>query len=984
MPVPPPNDASILRRALRIVRARLVAERTLSRLPMALAAALALGLGACALLGPTPSTYLLVSAFLAPLLPFVALGVEVRRRLAPYTGAAVSRVLAPADPWLASALASAAEFRGDAAETALVRAHRRDVVARLARTDFRSALPIARTARRSLALCAAVLALALPAGAMSADVRMGFYALTHPFAERQGTRLAAVVDAIEIHVTPPPHRGTPPVALRDPTRIEAWEGSRVRLVTRLRAPGLEVEVGLGDATLRLARRDEQRFEAETVVRTSSPLVIRVRTLEGWVRDASPRTLVVIDDAPPAIRVVTSSPESPLPGDSELRIVYEATDDVGLGEIVRVIRPPSGVEQRTVLDDPAPKTRSHRGESRLQVTELGLRPGDTFTVFLEAFDRDTFDGPKSTRTEPLTFVVDDGRQDRERATADLRGLLDASLDALAARLETDRPSETRALVARGQRLATTLEGLLERLVAVVTSESTTAGISAPDRGFLRALQRKLTPLPEADRSSAARGLAEVERSDERATVVLEEATLGLADLLGRVELEDAASLAREIAALQRELTTLVRELRENPSESLRNAVRATMERIRNRMSELESRLARMQEELPSEFRNAATASVQQARNALSDLERAFEGDDFDAMDRSVATLEQALRDMTQRSGGAEEEFTQSRFGPRQRAFTDAFQQLAELEVEEQALANDSARIRDSLSSRALSGLGDTEVSGLSDLADEARRLERSLGQLSRLRGAPIDHDALQSARARMGDAREALAHGNVGDARQSLRDATSSMEAIAEDLELSRRMFDSEDGRIAQAAGSARATADALRQLDDRVTRQIPSMESHLRAVDDTALSANRQRQIRAEESASSIAETLDGRALGEPLAPDVAEGLREAATMMAEARNSLFNRDPIGAASAQARAARRLRELREDIERQSSSSSGGGGGGGGGGSDGSSGGQRVELPGASTSEDAAARRRRVLDAMGDDVPEQYRGSVRRYYEELLR
>lgn len=982
MPVLESNDASVLERSLRRLRRRLTAGHALGLVPWALAASLALTLLACALLGAAPTLPSMIFAGLSPLIPWVAFGVVLRRRMSAHRGPSAARALSGIDPWLSSALASAAQFAGDTQETSLVAAHRAQVVARLSSVSFRDAVPLVHAAGRSFALILASLALALPVFALSPEVRMGAYALTHPFARSQGTRLSAVVERLEVHVTPPPHRGMPNLDVRDATRLEIPEGSRVRFVAHLRTAALDAELSLGTERLRLRRRTGRRFIAETEVRSGGPLTLRARTEEGWLRDATARSVVVLDDAPPAVRIVRASPESPVPADAEIQIVYQATDDVGLGEIARVVLPPSGEELRTVLALAPPGTRSRGGETRLSVRELGLRPGDAFTVVIEVTDRDAVDGPKTVRSEAKSFVVDDGRHDRELATDGLRGLLDASLEALATRLEADLPADEHAFVVRAERLATSVTGLLERVRAFADSETASQGMAAPDRGFLRALQQRLAPLPAADRASATRSASEIARTDERATTILEDATLGLADLLGRAELDDAASLAREIAALQRELTSLVRELRENPSDSLRRAVRATVERIQRRMSELQTRLASMQEELPSEFRNSASGSLQRAQGALNDLQSAFEGDDFDAMDRSVAALEQALRDMTQRSEGAESEFSQSRFGPRQQAFTDAFQRLAELEIEEQALAADSARVRDSLSSRATEGLDDASVASLSGLADEAGRLDRALAQLERMRGAPIDRSTLESARARVGDARDAMRRGNVGDARQSLSEATAGMEAIAQDLELSRRMFDGAGGRIAQAAEAARSSADGLRELDDAVTRMIPSLETHLRAVDDAALRSNAERQTRAEEVAGQIAEALDGRELGEPLAPDVAQGMREASTMMSEARNALFNRDPIGAASAQSRAARKLRELRENIERQSSSSSGGGGGGGGG--EDTTGGERVELPGATTSEDAAARRRRVLDAMGEDVPEAYRGSVRRYYEELLR
>jgi hypothetical protein len=979
--------------------------------PAALGFTAAVALAGAALVGPTPSLVGFVLTGILTFAPWPLMGALVARELRGFRGAASARLLQSEYPWLASALRSARELAraaGTGTQTAtgttttdladmpdvaggsaeLVAQHRQAVLDALGRIDLATIVPLRRLGLRAAVLCVLMLAVSSFIARYESHVSTGLYALTHPLTPANGVRLALIVDRLGVRVSPPTHRGGAPTDHPEPTQLAVDEGARIDVELSLRFEVVEAEANFGSSTVRLERVSGTRFRGHVVAQRGGPIVIRARTRDGWLRDATPRTLTVRDDAPPVVHIVGYSPESPIARDAEIVINYEATDDVALTELTRIVRTPSGVEQRTALTTLAEATRTFTDSTRLLVAELDLRPGDAVTITLEARDGDSVDGPKTTRSEPLTFMVDDGREARERATADLRGLLDATLDSLALRLESDVPAEEAPLRARAERLATDLDALRDRIQTLVSAPSEQGGMRATDRGLLRGIERRIGTLAAADRAAATRGDEATRHADSAAVTVLEDATLAIAELLGRVELEDAAAIARELAALQRELATLVHQLRENPSESARNAVRAAMDRIRRRMAELAARLGSMQEELPAEFRNAAGASAAEVSDALSDLEQALARDDLDAADRSVAALESALRQMARASEEAHDEFAGTRFGPRQRAFAEAFQRLSELEHEQSALAGDSARVRDGLSQRAIDALGGSPVDGLAPLAAEARRIDETLRQLDRIGRAPVDQQSLDRARARLEDAREALAHGDLGQAQAMLDDSTNTLDAIASDLDFSRRMFDETNGQIADAAQVARRAADALRALDDRVMNAIPALRQQIRDADEAALTANGTRQAQAEEAARSIASTFDSDALGEPIAPDVATGLREAAGMMNEARTALGEQNTVDAAAAQTRAARRLRELREQIEQESSSSSssGGGssGGGGGGGGQSDSGEGSVEVPGAGGSADAAARRRRVLDAMGDDVPEGYRGSVRRYYEELLR
>jgi len=103
---------------------------------------------------------------------------------------------------------------------------------------------------------------------------------------------------------------------------------------------------------------------------------------------------------------------------------------------------------------------------------------------------------------------------------------------------------------------------------------------------------------------------------------------------------------------------------------------------------------------------------------------------------------------------------------------------------------------------------------------------------------------------------------------------------------------------------------------------------------------------------------------------------------MDEGARGLDATDPAGATRAQEDAARRLTELREQIEQDMQRSAGGGGG-----QDGSASSSMAEDVRIHEADEFAGPmelRRRLLDAMHEAPPTGYEESVQRYYEGLLR
>jgi hypothetical protein len=178
----------------------------------------------------------------------------------------------------------------------------------------------------------------------------------------------------------------------------------------------------------------------------------------------------------------------------------------------------------------------------------------------------------------------------------------------------------------------------------------------------------------------------------------------------------------------------------------------------------------------------------------------------------------------------------------------------------------------------------------------------------------------------------------------------------------------------------------LRDLRRALDRAIPEIEDYVDERGQRQMREDSAGQRQVMNAAERLAERFDEGPDGAPLSPDAARGVREAREAMGRGDHALGQADPIEASRAQDEAARRLSELREELERQQERQQSQGGGGEGGGSEGTAPAYRepVQIPGAHEFEGPSELRRQLLDAMRDGAPSGYQESVRRYYEELLR
>ncbi len=955
------------------------------------------------LVGPVVPTVAAVAAWLSVGLAFaVALSFALRPARA-LLGAGAARLLESRDPALASMARSAIELSSTpTGAPELIAAHLREVEARITKIPPGSVTPWAQL-RSPIVLGAVLCGVTAVALTLASDrATAGAFALLHPGArDVGGVHLADVVTDVRVELAFPTYLARDAATFDEPTTLTAPRGTTVHWSARARLPLSRATLDVAGTRVPL-ELDGDRWSARFVVRESGALRVDVRDDEGRpLRDALARSVHALVDLAPEIAWTEPALDSPVALDEPVVQGFVAVDDHRLSELWLVLDAGGGVvDRRSIAHPDGP---SHPDVVRLSAVELDARPGDAISYWIEASDLDDVTGPNVGRSETRVLRVASASTERAEALSDLEGARDAGLDALADRLElpwtaesatattegaaAEGSSDEETTRARHRATSTSSTAFAERLAALGREPLDGFDAGVVDPSVLAAMARRLgRALADEARAYGPRlGVESARRaSDEALVTLLEEQTLFLDDLLARARIDDAASIARELDALRREMTSLLAELRRTDSPEARAALLAALRRAQARAAELAQRIAAMGNDVPSEFLNTDALPQRETQDALQAMQDAIENDDLDAAERALADLERQIEAMAGALSGAEGELADARFGPRERAMAEAMDALAGLETEQRGLADRSEGLRRDAAERALEAAGAAAAEAARGLAERAGRARDALDAIPEDALGPYDREMLDRVRQRLTDVEDTLRAGDLGEARRMAAEAHADATGLARDLELSALMFAGRDGQVATAARNAQRASQSTRELSERLEDVLPRLGEHLADEERLQLRGDAPRQSATGEAAERLAEAFRAEPDGQPLSPESAEAVDEARTAMDRARRALEQGEPVEATRAQQEAARRLTELREELERQSEPPPDGGGGGGGGGDGRPSNGRRVEIPGQSDGSELADRRRRVLDGMRRTAPRGYEESVRRYYEELLR
>lgn len=264
-----------------------------------------------------------------------------------------------------------------------------DIPALLPWTRARRALVTAGT----LWLIATMASVAIPSGAVDRGLRRAVAGVT-------GTRS---ISRIDVAVTPPAYTSRSTRDVREPTQIEALEGSTLTFVVASTADTLHVTTDSGE--VKIARPERGDFRWRTTVRHDG-FAAFATTNEG-----EPRLIAITmqSDAPPGVRI--TSPARDLVVDSArhtLAIAVEAGDDIGLRSLSLHYTKVSGSGERFTFAEgqvPVRITRSSgtawHATATLPLDSLLTEPGDLVVYRARATDA----RPGADATESDAFIAE---------------------------------------------------------------------------------------------------------------------------------------------------------------------------------------------------------------------------------------------------------------------------------------------------------------------------------------------------------------------------------------------------------------------------------------------------------------------------------------------------------------------------------------------------------------------------------------------------
>ena len=251
-----------------------------------------------------------------------------------------------------------------------------------------------------------------------------------------------------------------------------------------------------------------------------------------IADRAPE--VALEGAPK--RIVLASEEDA----SEIPIHYEATDDHGLREVHLVMRA-GAREERRVLARLDGETKSDRGGYNLRASDPFIKKSHApIEIRVEAKDNDPITGPKWGASEAITIVPPDVGEPEARRLAAMLRLRDALVDALAWRLGHAMPKETkerREFLDREAKFEDDASELLD-----TTLSTSYAGVRVPGRlaALLRGRMRKVKEaVSNQARSPSTTAHAAVVKATERVVLVVDAVVQGQG-------LKDTREVAKELA------------------------------------------------------------------------------------------------------------------------------------------------------------------------------------------------------------------------------------------------------------------------------------------------------------------------------------------------------------------------------------------------------------------------------------------------------
>ena len=703
-------------------------------------------------------------------------------------------------------------------------------------------------------------------------------------------------------------------------------------------------------------------------------------------EAMPRAIEAEVDQAPTVQLMAPGDPLDVSNLKSVELAYVIEDDFAVtsAELVWEAGKDRGRKPIALAGQANAAGARAQGKLTWDIAEVQVQSGGEVRYWIEAKDNDSVGGPNLGKSRELRLRVISPRERHEDTLHRQQAVAEKVLKNLGARL-----------VGPGDDLAMRDELEHQMRDAIVELRSVSAAFEkdphASDlmRKSLSAMSERLDKLASSEQLIEAKfvpkGASKAKSGtfgviDPKLVAELEDDTINLADWLDRERVEGLLDLTDEIAAHQKRLADLLAQYARSKDPRLLEAIDREMRALDRTYAELQKHQQGMPEDVMDQYVSRDAVQAQQGSSCMAEVAALVHAGKTAAAQAKLETCQLQHQRASASLEGSLAQLRGDKFGDEQKKLDEVLNELADVAKDQDDIATESNRLFESYAQKADEVARDHRREASKKVSGLVEKLRKRIEAINESGLTPFAKEELDIVQRRLGDVEHMVGDGDLAEALGMARQAKSSLETIAGELESA--ITDDPKSKWAEATADAldgvEKTQPVVKDLIDELSALSPRPDQIMSVDDQRSLerlrrrqSMNQQRAKRLGDRTKQLAGELPGDTAGE-----LGKKLGSALDHMAKADERMKGRDPSGAREATRSAADDLAKARDrarSAARQAQQNSVGD--------------EPIRIPGADEYRAPERYREDILEAAkrrGAKPPEGYDEQIKRYYEDLIK
>ena len=220
-----------------------------------------------------------------------------------------------------------------------------------------------------------------------------------------------IITGLELTIAPPAYSRLTEQIQKDNGNITALPGSKIKLVLNSSRELSKSKISFSDSTIKIMNVSATKSSVEFSIGKEMNYQFLIKDIDG-LTNINPITysIKVLPDSAPTIELISPTQNINLGRETKISTISKITDDYGFSKMILNYRLTVS-KYRPTTDDftkiPITISTQLREDEVYYVWDLAklvLAEGETLSYYLEVFDNDIVNGPKSSRTQQYTITV----------------------------------------------------------------------------------------------------------------------------------------------------------------------------------------------------------------------------------------------------------------------------------------------------------------------------------------------------------------------------------------------------------------------------------------------------------------------------------------------------------------------------------------------------------------------------------------------------